>query len=57
MNSTTTAFLTCDKKTSYRRRLDRSETHKDEARPASTQEIVSTQDIVEAREAWFGKSS
>jgi hypothetical protein len=46
-------FLICDKKTVYRRRLDRSEKRKGETRPAvSTQEIVSTQDIVKPREAW-----
>ena len=46
-------FLICDKKTIYRRRLDRSENRKGEARPAiSTQEIVATQDIVNRREAW-----
>ena len=48
-----TGFLICDKKTIYRRRLDRSENRKGEARPAiSTQEIVATQDIVNRREAW-----
>jgi len=48
-----TEFLTCDKKTVYRRRLDDSEKRTAEARPAvSTQEIVSTQDIVKTREAW-----
>jgi hypothetical protein len=48
-----TGFLICDKKTVYRRRLDRSETRKGEARPTiSTQEIVSAQDIVKTREAW-----
>ena len=48
-----TGFLICDKKTIYRRRLDRSENRKGEARPGiSTQEIVSTQDIVKPREAW-----
>ena len=48
-----TGFLICDKKTVYRRRLDRSETRKGEAPPTvSTQEIVSTPDIVTARDAW-----
>ena len=48
-----TGFLICDKKTIYRRRLDRSEKRKGETRPAvSTREIVSTQDIVKPREAW-----
>ena len=48
-----TGFLICDKKTIYRRRLDRSENRKGEARPAiSTQEIVARQDNVNRREAW-----
>ena len=48
-----TGFLICDKNTIYRRRLDRSENRKGEARPAiSTQEIVATQDIFNRREAW-----
>jgi hypothetical protein len=48
-----TGFLICDKKTVYRRRLDRSAKRKGEARPAiSTQEIVSTQEIGKTREAW-----
>jgi hypothetical protein len=45
-----TGFLTCNKKKVYRRRLDQSETHKADGRPAiATQEIVYTQ---KTREAW-----
>ena len=48
-----TGFLICDKKTVYRRRLDRAENRKGEARPAiAPQEIVATQDLVNRREAW-----
>jgi hypothetical protein len=48
-----TGFLVCDKKTVYRRPLDRLETRKGEARPAiSTQKIISTQELVKTREAW-----
>jgi hypothetical protein len=48
-----TGFLICDKKTVYRRRLDRSEKRHGEAWPAtSPQEIVATPDIVTPREAW-----
>lgn len=47
-----TGFLICDKKTVYRR-LSRSEKSKGNARPArSTQEIVSTEEFAQTREAW-----
>jgi hypothetical protein len=45
-----TEFLICDRQTGYRRRLDRSENDKDEAR--SNEEIVSTPDRVKNGEPW-----
>ena len=47
-----TGFLVCDEKTVYRRRLDRSEQRDGEASPAGSTQIITTQDIVTAREAW-----
>src|SRR3954465_8059743 len=49
-----TGFLICcEEKTVYRRRLDRSETHHEEPRPASsTRGIIVTQDVVKTRETW-----
>jgi hypothetical protein len=48
-----TGFLTCDRKTVYRRRMDRSENRQGETRPAiSTQEMIAAPDIVNQRETW-----
>ena len=49
-----TGFLICDKKMVYRRRLNRSEKRKGDARsiPTKEKEIVSTQEIVKTRETW-----
>jgi hypothetical protein len=49
-----TGFLIGDKKTGYRRPLDRAEKRKGDARsiPTKEEEIVSTQDIVKPREVW-----
>jgi hypothetical protein len=49
-----TGFLVCEKKTAYRRRLDRSDMRKADVQsvPAAENGIVSTPDDVTTRDAW-----